>query len=159
MNKILQKILFIEKFEIKTKLSKESVQRTLEFETREHYDYRTYFSKKGFCVAEKTRKSLVFGSIHNSFAPVAVGKFSEQDGMTVISVLIRMRLLVCLLWYLLYLFSALGLIVSLIGLATGQAAFAMGIVLFLFCYGLPFFAFGRPAKRLKAFLENLLIYE
>jgi len=159
MNKILQKILLIEKTEIKTKLSKDRVNIVLEKEISKKYGYRACFSENGFCVAEKTHKSLGFGGVHNSFAPVAVANFSEQDGMTVISVLIRMRLVVCLLWYLLYLFSALGLIVSLIGLATGQAAFAMGFVLFLFCYGLPFFAFRRPAKRLKAFLENLLIYE
>ena len=131
----------------------------MKIEAAENGDYRTYFSENGFCVAEKTRRYSGFVRINNSFAPVAVGKFSEQDGMTVVSVLIRMRLLVCLLWYLLCLFSALGLIASLIGLATGQAAFAMGIVLFLFCYGLPFFAFRRPAKRLKAFLEYALVFE
>ncbi|MBQ9805285.1 MAG: hypothetical protein IJW49_02080 [Clostridia bacterium] len=159
MNKILQKLLFIEKFEIKTKLSKERVQRILEFETRQNYDYRAYFSKKGFCVAEKTRKHSGFVRTNNSFAPVATAKASEQDGMTVISVLIRMNFLICLIWYPLYLLSVLSLVAAVVGLIVGDAELAIGIPVFLFCFGLPFFAFRRPAKRLKAFLENLLVYE
>ncbi len=159
MNKILQKILLIEKFEIKTKLSKERVQRILELETRQNYDYRTCFSEKGFCVAEKTRKYSGFVRTNNSFAPVATAKFSEQDGMTVISVLIRMRLFVCLLWYPLCLFSVFAAIAAVIGLIVGDVELLVGIPIFLFFFGLPLFAFGRPAKRLKAFLENLLVHE
>jgi hypothetical protein len=159
MHKILQKLLFIEKFEIKTKISKERAKTILKMEAAKTGDYRTYFSENVFCVAEKTRKSLVFGSIHNSFAPVAVGKLSEQDGMTVISGLIRMRLLVCLPWYLVCLFSVLAVIAAVVGLAVGEVKLLIGIPCFLFCYGLPFFAFGRPAKRLKTFLERVLVYE
>ena len=96
MHRFLQKLLFIEKFEIKTKISKERAKTILKMEAAKTGDYRTYFSENVFCVAEKTRKSLVFGSIHNSFAPVAVGKFSEQDGMTVISVLIRLTIYDCM---------------------------------------------------------------
>ena len=96
MNKFLQKLLFIEKLEIKTKISKERAKTILKMEAAKTGDYRTYFSENDFCVAEKTHKSLVFGSIHNSFAPVAVGKFSEQDGMTVISVPIRLAIYDCM---------------------------------------------------------------
>ena len=159
MNIFLQKILLIEKLEIKTKISKERAKTVLKMEAAKNGDYRTYFSENGFCVAEKTRRYSGFVRINNSFAPVAVGKFSEQDGMTVASVLIRMRLLVCLLWYLLCLFSVLAVIAAVVGLAVGEVELLIGIPCFLFCYGLPFFAFRRPAKRLKAFLEYALVYE
>lgn len=140
MNKILQSLLLFEKCEIKTKLPKKEILKKIDsFADPGHTDYYGSVSEDGFLITEKNMKHFPGGHSQNSFAPVAKVKIAESDGMTTVSMVIRMNLLVCILFYPIYII------------------FLLTVVLFPFIFILLYFAFVKPAKRLKEAIENLLI--
>ena len=139
MHKQLQHLLLFEAFNIRTKLSgKDVLRKTASFADPEYTDYDGDVTENGFFIAEKTLKWGSGWCSQNSFAPVAIGKIEERDGMTSISVVLRMRLLVLIIFVPIYL-SAL-----------------LCVVPFPFLYLLLRFAFFKPAKRLREALESLL---
>lgn len=140
MHKILQRLFLFEKCEIKTKLSKkETLKKIADFADPEYTDYYGGISEDGFFIAEKNKKSFAGGYSQNSFAPVAKAKISESNGMTTVSMVIRMNLLVFILFVPIYIISLLT------------------VVLFPAMLILLHFTFIKPAKRLKENIENLLM--
>jgi hypothetical protein len=137
--KFFQIFLPFQKFEIQTALPKaEIVRRVRDFADPEYTGYYGKTSDDGFWIAEPCIKHSGFGSSRNSFAPVATAKISETDGISTVKVIVRMRLLVMLIAIPIYLISILTL------------------VLFPFMFLLMYFAFVRPADKLKKELEVLL---
>ncbi len=140
MNKFLQRLLLFEKCEIKTKLSKNEILKKIDsFADPEYTDYYGSISEDGFFIAEKNRKYFTGGHSQNSFAPVAKAKITESDGMTTVSMVIRMNLLVLILFAPIYFVSLL----------TG--------VLFPFMLILLHFVFVKPTKRLKEKIDDILM--
>lgn len=139
MNKTLQRLFLFEKCEIKTGLSKKEILKKIgSFADPEYTDYYGNISEDGFFVTGKNGKYFTGGHSHNSFAPVAKAKITENDGMTTVSMVIRMKLLVLILFAPIYIISLLT------------------VVLFPFMLVLLHFAFVRPAKRLKEKIEDIL---
>ena len=140
MNKTLQRLLLFEKCEIKTRLSKKEILKKIDsFADSKYTDYYGRISDDGFTIVEKNRKHFAGGHSHNSFAPVVKAKITEGDGMTTISMVTRMNLLVLVILVPIY-------IISLIT-----------VVLFPFMLLLLHFAFFKPSKRLKEAIEKMLI--
>lgn len=140
MNKFLQRLFLFEKYEIETRLSKKEILKKIDsFADPEYTDYCGSISEEGFFIAEKIRKSFTGGRSQNPFAPVANAKITEMDGMTTVSLVIRMNLLTLILFAPIYLMSLIT------------------VILFPFMLLLTHFAFFKPAKRLKEALENLII--
>ena len=139
MNKFFQRLFLFEKCEIKAKLSKQQiVSRVKAFIDYEHTDYYGSVSADGFFIGEKNIKHITVGHTKNSFAPVAKAKIIEEDGITTVSIVLRMHLLVMILFTPFYVVSLLT------------------VVMFPFVWILLYFAFLRPAKKLKQQIENLL---
>lgn len=102
MNKFLQRLFLVEKYEIQTKLSKQQILNNIKsFADPEYTDYYGSISECGFFIGEKNRKHFLVGHSQNSFAPVAKAKIVEKDGITTVSMIIRMNLLV-MIFLLLY---------------------------------------------------------
>ena len=140
MNKFLQRLFLFEKYEIQTKLSKQQILNKIKsFADPEYTDYYGSISECGFFVGEKNRKYFPSGHSQNPFAPVAKAKIVEKDGITTVSMIIRMNLLVLILFVPIYVMSLLT------------------IVLFPFVLLFLHFTFVKPAKRLKQEIENLLM--
>ena len=138
MNKILQRLFLFEKFEIKTSLSKDKIlEKAASLADPEYTDYYGGVSEDGFFIAKKNRRHYTGGHSQNSFAPVARAKVTESDGMTTVSTVIRMNLLVLILFAPIYIISLLT------------------IVLYPFMLILLHFTFIKPAQRLKETIENL----
>lgn len=170
MKKLLWWLLPFEKYKIRTKSAKEAVLHQAvcvgDFGCGSYYSHAL---KNGFVIAEKTVKGFLIGRAQNSFAPVAHVKMREEDGVTVLSVLVRMRVFVCAIFlplYLLFLMTFLIGITELIVGVAGGAANANGLadlpslllpwpVLQAVCY----IAFKRPAKRMKELLYTLVSHE
>jgi len=140
MNKFLQRLFLFEKCDIKTKLSKKEILQKIDsFADPEYTNYYGSISEDEFFIAEKNIKHFNGGHSHNSFAPVAKAKITESDGMTTVSMVIRMNLLALILFAPIYLVSLLT------------------VVLFPFMLILLRFAFVKPAKRLKEKFEDILM--
>lgn len=140
MKKIFQMLFLFEKCEIKTKLSKKEILKKIDsFADPEYTDYYGSTSENGFFIAEKNIKHHPGGNSRNSFAPVAKARITERDGMTTISMVIRMNLFVSIFFVPIYLASLLS------------------IILFPLALAFLHFVFLKPAKRLKEAIENLLI--
>lgn len=140
MNKHIQRLFLFEKFEIQTKLSKQEIlKRIKSFADPEYTDYYGSVSEDGFFVAEKNRKHFAGGHTQNSFAPVAKAKIEEKDGISTVSVVLRMNILVLILFAPIYFISL------------------MLVLPFPIMLIAVYFAFVKPAKRLKEVLENLLL--
>ena len=140
MNKHIQHLLLFEKIEIQTKLSKKEILEKIEsFADPDYTDYYGSVADDGFFIAEKSRKTFAGGHTQNSFAPIARAKIDERDGITSVSVVLRMNLLVLILFAPIYFISLLLIVPFPI----------MLIILY--------FAFVKPAMRLKETLENLLL--
>ncbi len=136
----MQRLFLFEKFEIQTKLSKREIRKRIRsFADPEYTDYYGGVSEDGFLVAEKSRKHFAGGHTQNSFAPVAKAKIVESDGISTVSVILRMNLLVLFLFAPIYVASLIT------------------IVLFPFMLLWLRFAFVKPAERLKDRIEDLLM--
>ncbi len=139
LNKFFQRLLLFEKFEIQTKLSKQQIlNKVKSFADPEYTDYYGSISECGFFIGEKYIKQSAFVRTRNSFAPVAKAKIIEKDGMSTVSIVIRMHLLPLILFAPVYLMSLIT------------------VVLFPFAWLLLHFTFVKPAKKLKQEIENLL---
>ena len=142
MNKFFQRLFLFERCEFKTRLSKKEVLKKIaSFADPEYTDYYGNVWDDGFFIAEKNRKTFVFGHSQNSFAPVAKAKITENGGVTTVSMVLRMNLLVLILFVPLYVISFLT------------------VVLFPLLLILLRFAFIKPANRLKEAVEELLMAE
>ena len=140
MNKFFQRLFLFEKCEIKTKLSKQEIlNRVTSFVDYEHTDYYGSVSECGFFIGEKYRKHFTGGHTQNSFAPVAKAKITEENGITSVSIVLRMHLMVMILFIPFYVVSLLT------------------IVMFPLVWILLYFAFIKPTKKLKEQIENLLL--
>ena len=140
MNKFIQKLLLIEKFEIKTKLPKAEILKRVEsFADLEYTDYYGVVWENGFWIAEKSRKHFPGGHTKNPFVPIARGKITEEDGFSTVSVTIRMYA------------AVMALLVPI-------CFFCLALVLpFLLLCVLLHFAFVKPSKRLKEAIESLVL--
>ncbi|MBR7117146.1 MAG: hypothetical protein IKC87_05500 [Clostridia bacterium] len=139
MNKILQRLLLFEKFEIKTKLSKQQIlDRVKSFADPGYTDYYGSISESGFFIGEKPLKHSTFVHTKNSFAPVVKAKIVEKDGISTVSIVVRMHLLVLILFIPMYVASLFTIVMFPL------------VLLFLH------FTFVKPAERLKREVENLL---
>lgn len=169
MKRFLLKLLPFECYELQTKLSKDRILNTVKTKIDPYGDYRSRVSEDGFCVAEKNHKSLGIGNTHNSFAPVAHAKVRESDGLSTVSVNIRMNLIVQAIFLPLYVFSVLAFVFAIanaIVYATGamdgaeyELASLTLLLMFPIMQLLMYFAFKRPAKRLRKFLDELILWE
>ena len=139
MNKFFQRLLIFEKYEIETKLSKKEIlEKIASFADPEYTDYYGSIATDGFFVAEKNRKYFGIGLSQNSFAPVVKAKIIEKDGITTVSMVIRMHLIMLVLFVPIYIMSLIT------------------IVLFPFMLLLLHFAFVKPAKKSKETIKYLL---
>ena len=140
MNKFFQRLFLFEKCGIKTKLSKQQIlTRVTSFLGCEHTDYYGSVSEYGFFIGEKNRKHFTGGRTQTSLAPVAKAKITEENGITSVSIVLRMHLMVMILFIPFYVVSLLT------------------IVMFPLVWILLYFAFIKPTKKLKEQIENLLL--
>ena len=140
MNGFLQKLLLFEEFEFQTKLPKKIILKKIaSFADPRYTDYFGKVSDDGFFIVQKNLKSSTGGHIDNSFAPVAKAKITENDGVSTVSMVIRMNTIVSILFAPFYLAAMLS------------------VVLFPFVLILLYFAFMKPAKELKEAIVSLLI--
>lgn len=138
MNKFFQRLLLFEKFEVKTKLKKQEVlQKVSSFADPAYTDYYGMVSENGFFLAEKNVK-YSGGHTQNPFAPIARAKIDENEGITSVSVVLRMNILTLIVFVPIYLLSLLL------------------IVTFPIMLLILHFTFVKPARKLKETLENLL---
>ena len=157
MKKFLINLLPFEKYEIMTDLSKEKIFERISAEgDSRNGEYNGLVRKDKFIFAEKTYKHSALGHSRNSFAPVAVARLSEESGKTLVSVKIRMPLPTCILFFPLYVISAIfflfgliWLVFDIIGAIGGSGMtgdFLSLLVLLPLEQLLLFFAFKKPAK-------------
>lgn len=140
MNKFIQRLLFLEKYQIQTKLSKQQIlNRVKSFVDTEDTGYYGGVSENGFFVGEKFIKHSAFVRTQNSFAPIAKATIVENEGITTVSIVIRMHL------------------IPLIVFIPMHIMFLLTIVLFPLELLILYFCFVKPAKRLKQEIENLLM--
>ena len=140
MNKFFQRLFLFEKCEIKTKLSKQEIlNRVTSFIDYEHADYYGSVSECGFFIGKNPMKHFTGGHTKNSFAPVAKAKITEENGITSVSIVLRMHLMIMILFIPYYVVSLLT------------------IVMFPLAWILLYFAFIKPTKKLKEQIENLLL--
>ena len=133
-------MLLFEKFEIQTSLSKKEILKKVKsFADPKYTDYYGSISENGFFIGEKNIKYYTGGHSTNSFAPIAKAEINEKEGISSVSVVIRMNILVLVLFVPIYLVSLFLIIPFPIVLA------------------ILYFAFIKPAKRLKTILEELLL--
>jgi DNA-binding CsgD family transcriptional regulator len=139
MNKLLQRLFLFEKFEFETKLSKKQILNKITdvYGSGDTYVY-TITSEGGFSVARKSMSSASGVSTRNFFAPVAKCTAEEGEDFTRITGILRMKLPVLVIFAPLYLLSMLTLL------------------LFPIVYLVVYFAFIKPAGKLKEELENAL---
>ena len=132
-------MFLFEKFEIQTKLSNsEILKKVNSFLDFDYTDYYGSVSENGFLIVEKYMKQIPGGHSHNSLAPIAKAKIIEKDGLSTVSVVLKPNIIVLIL------FASLNLISLL------------SIVLFPLMLLFVHFAFVKPAKRLRGFIEDLL---
>ena len=142
MHVFWQYALLIKKFKIRTKLTQREIIRKFGFFLEaEEEDYCGHISADGFVVAERTVKYFLGGHSHNSFAPVCVAALGEEDGMAVVSAVIRMNFLSHMIYMPIYWLSILTLL---------PIPFIMGLT---------YFAYWKPAKKLQGALLDLLTEE
>ena len=141
MKKILKTVLEIlflfHRFRLQTKLTKEEILKRVErfvIESKSDYD--------GWGKIEEPFKSfMLFGGFRNSFAPVAVAKIVEANGVTTVSCLLRMNIIIQILMVPIYLSMFFYVFMAPVSLI---------FLVLLHC------AFFHPAKRLKKALINIL---
>ena len=147
MKKILKTVLEIlflfHRFRLQTKLTKEEILKRVErFVIESKSDYDGWGKNDGFTIVEKPFKSfMLFGGFRNSFAPVAVAKIVEAHGVTTVSCLLRMNIIIQILMVPIYLSMFFYVFMAPVSLI---------FLVLLHC------AFFHPAKRLKKALINIL---
>ena len=140
MKRILQNLLLFEKFEFKTKMSKERIIKNVSsFADPQYSDHYGYVTDDGFLVGEKHVKIHNHNFSRNNFAPMARAKIEEGDDITVVSGVLRMHIILLLMIAPIYYLSLLTVV-----------AFP---IMFLFLY----IVYLRPLKRLRVKIEDLLI--
>ncbi|MBQ9802659.1 MAG: hypothetical protein IJW51_06290 [Clostridia bacterium] len=170
MKKLLGWLLPFEKYTIRTKSAKEAVlQQAISVGAFECESYYSRALKNGFVIAEKTVKAFLVGRTQNSFAPVAHVKMREEDGLTVLSVLVRMRVFVCAIFLPLYLLFLLTFLIGITELIVGVAGGAANaneladlpplLLPWPILQAVFYIAFKRPAKRMKELLYTLVSHE
>ena len=140
---LLEMLLLRHKYEIVTTLSpKQVMERVAGFVTA-HCDEDYYGwvdeEKARFAIKEPYMKSHTFGTMRNSFAPVAIGSVAEENGKTKVSVCIRPRLDVLIVM----------IPVSLACLIT--------VMYYPFVLLLEYLGLFRPAKRMKEAMELIFM--
>ncbi len=139
MNKYFARLFLFEKFVIQTKLSKKQIlTKVMAFADPEYNDYYGSISEDGFFVAEKNIKHFTGGHSRNSFAPTAKATITEKDGISTVSVVLRMNIPALILFAPFYFISLLL------------------VLPFPFMLILLHFAYVKPSGRLKEALEDLL---
>jgi hypothetical protein len=134
MNKHLQRFFLFETCKIQTKLPKREILKRIRDIPYFEPDYKVSTSENGFFVAEKPIKR----NSHNSFVPIAKATITEAEGISTVSVLFRMNLLVIVLFAPFYFLSLLT------------------IVVFPVLHLLIYISFLKPAKKLKNYLTEIL---
>ena len=139
MHKVLQRLFLFEKFEMKTKLSKEEAcQKLKNFIADNKGKYYGHISEKRFFISRKSITYHRFGRSQNPFAPVWKGTIIEQDGMTIFFGVMRMNIIMLILFVPLYLVCLLFIIPFPI----------IHLIIHFLCF--------KPAKQLKEELEFIL---
>lgn len=147
MKKILKNVLEIlflfHRFRLQTKLTREEILKRAErFVIENEEDYKGHNKKDGFTIVKRYYKSFIFGYCRNSFAPVAVAKIEEANGVTDVSCTLRMSMAVQIPFVPVYL--------SLFFCVFVKPVFALVFLALFHC------AFFHPAIRLKKALIALL---
>lgn len=164
--KRFMKLLLFERFKIQTTASTNDLLKSIEsLIEAESDDYYGHISEDRFFIGEKNRKYHFGGQSRNSLAPIATGKIQTAETGTTVSVTVRMNLLSCIVLIPIYfccalcfLFGTVDAILQGIGAMAGAGAFP-SYELFLpfpIMLILLFFAFWRPAKRLRKKIEAAL---
>lgn len=136
MHKFFQHLLLFEKFEIRSRQPKrEILKRLRDLADPEYTDCYGSVEGDSFFIAEKNRKHFFGGHSQNSFAPVATGTVTEQDGEVVVKGTVRMNMLAVILFAPIYFL------------------FMLTVIFFPIMYLIMHFAFVKPAKRLIEALE------
>lgn len=143
MPKWLQHIFLFRCFQIKTKLSKEAVAERLRALLAGDGCWGSVW-KHRFFLGELRIRHFSFVQGRNSFAPRVWGRIKEQEDGLVVSGVVQMHVLVQLVCWLVLLCLPVTIFVP------------QGLPILALFYGVSFFAFHKPAKRLVAELENAL---
>lgn len=168
MKRLLSLFFPVDTLEIHTSLSKERILQKLE--NAADAESARYFMcrlEDGFCFAQKARRSIGFGYVCNSFAPVSKGRIEEKDGRCTVSVRIRLSwptfvfsILFCSALAVAFLVGIIGAILSAMNGAPAEAGEALALL-----FPLPVFltvqqiAFRRPAKRMRELFEDVLVFD
>ena len=166
--KILKKLLFFDRFSIKTKMTPARISRSIKMLVAPGFGkYLGWASDEGFVVRDKPFKYTAgIMRSRNAFVPVAKGHYDTDGEYTNVTVTIRMNLFVSVIFYFLYLASALAFIIGLYMLifesrATFQSPDDTSMMLsclafFPILIAIGNFAFTRPAKRLREEIERII---
>ncbi len=138
--KLIEMLFLFHKFSFQTKLSKDEISKRVGlFISGNSTDYYGWVKENGFYVAKRAFKSLIILHIANSFATVAWAKITVEEETTTVSVLLSMNIIV-------WIIALLMVFAILISQIVWYPVFLL----------IMYFAFFRPAKRLKEKLESLL---
>lgn len=105
------------------------------------FDYYGMIKDDGFFIGARNWKVYLGGSSQNSFAPVAVGKITTENGVTTLSVTIRMNIII----------QVIFVPIHIMTLCT--------VLLIPFFWLLLYFAFVKPAKRLRDGIKAEIYYD
>ena len=150
--------------EVKTTAKESEVLRRVRFAFLDEDRYTVQTDEDSFLVKEKmTRYS---GSIRmgNSFAPIAKGTFRVDAGHTVVSVMIRPRLISLLILLVFLTVYAAAFVMGVIGLGVhavspqdgSDGSIAALLVLYPLILLVQYFAFKRPAKRMCVMIDQAI---
>lgn len=135
--KISEMIFLFHKFSFQTKLPKNKIsERAGLFMSGD--DYYGSLRENGFYIGKRPYKSFIIGHARNSFAPVFIGKITDESDVVTVSVIIRMSILVWIITLML------------------SVVFLISIVFYPLFLLVMYFAFFRPAKKMKEELVALL---
>ena len=106
VKKFLKWLLLFEKFEIKTKLSKNQILKRIEsFIDPKYNNCLGAVTDDGFYIFKKSIEYNGGGHTRNSFVPTVRASISETGEITTVSAVLRMNILVWLIVVPIYLFS------------------------------------------------------
>ena len=167
--KVLSWFLPFERYTLSSKLPKDKLLKEVKSEISfQREDILGEVFENFFYIGIRCYK-LKFGYAKNSFAPIADVKINEQENTTNLSVTIRMRLFACIVFYPLYFLSlicfigaiialAVFLVGTIIGVETIQIDYsAISFILFPVFQLVAYFAFKRPAKKLKHLIDSIAL--
>ena len=167
MKNLLLKLFPFESYEIVTQLTKEAIFKRLESAYDPNYPHYTVeILQHGFTVAERSPRGNDGNRSQSPFSPVANASIDQRDDRTAVAVNVQINPLGRVVFFTLYVISALLFAIGLAEAAFGIASMIAGtggtltapwlLIPLPAVQLLGILLFKIPAKRMRSFLEHAL---